>query len=433
MRYAQFLFFVLLNLSAQFGLITPAIAAENTSLAGIRLDEATALALQANPDIAVALSGREVEGGQALQAAKRPNPTLSAQVEDLRSRYRNSTLLISQPLETAGKRDKRIAAADANLAIADADIRIAQAEISAKVYAAFYEALAAQQAQSLATELLQIATTSKETTAKRVLAGKVSPVEETKAKVAEAGLKIELATANQQLAAAKKRLASLWGKGLASADTTAFTVVGELDKFNTLPELSELAAQLLNSPRVKKASLTITQKQALSEIEKSKQTPDVTLSLGARRNEELGGITQAIIGLSIPIPLFDKNQGNWQSAKARETQSLDEKTALENQLNTELADAYLRRQVQVEASNTYSQEILLGAQNAYEAARKGFEFGKFSFLEVLDAQRTLFQAKTQYIQTLALAHQAEADIQSILGLNSGYESVKNQASKRELP
>ena len=417
MRYTQFLFFVFLNLSAQFGLITPAIAAENTSLAVISLDEATALALQANPDIAIALSGREVESGQALQAATRPNPTLSAQVEDLRSRYRISTLLISQPLETAGKRDKRMAAADANLAIADADIRIAQAEISAKVYAAFYKVLAAQQAQALATELLQIATTSKATTAKRVLAGKVSPVEETKAKVAEAGLKIELATANQQLSSAKKRLTSLWSKGLDSAETIAFTVVGELDKFNILPALSDLAAQLPNSPRLKKASLAIVQKQALSEIEKSKQTPDVTLSLGARRNEELGGVTQAIIGLSIPIPLFDKNQGNWQSAKARETQSLDEKTALENQLNTELADAYLRRQVQVEAAGTYSQEILLGAQSAYEAARKGFEFGKFSFLEVLDAQRTLFQAKTQYIQTLALARLAEADIQTILGSN----------------
>ena len=93
--------------------------------------------------------------------------------------------------------------------------------------------------------------------------------------------------------------------------------------------------------------------------------------------------------------------------------------------------------MQVEASNTYSQEILLGAQSAYEAARKGFEFGKFSFLEVLDAQRTLFQAKTQYIQTLALAHQAEADIQSLLGLSSGdgpvNDPVKNEVNKKELP
>ena len=409
MSTTRFSFFVLFSLGAVLGLNNSAFASENISL-----DEATALALQANPQLAVAMRGREVETGQALQAGVRPNPTLSAEIEDLRSRYRNSTLLISQQLETAGKRDMRMAAAEANVAIADADIRIAQAETSAKVYAAFYQVLAAQQAQTLATELLQIASASKVTSAKRVMAGKVSPVEETKAKVAEAGAKIELAKANQQLAAAKKRLSSLWGKGLDSSES-AFTATGELENFKSIATLSDLMAQLPASPQLKKASLAITQKQAFSNIEKAKQTPDVTLSVGARRNEELGGITQAIIGVSVPIPLFDKNQGGLQSAKAREAQSQDEKIALQNQLATDLTDAYARRQTQVEASNMYKNDILQGAQSAYEAARKGFEFGKFSFLEVLDAQRTLFQAKTQYIQTLALARLAEADIQQILG------------------
>ena len=412
MRYNQFLLFVLLNLCAQIGIITPVFAVESISLA-----QATALALQANPTIAIAMRGREVESAQLLQAAARPNPILSGQVADLRSQNRIATIAISQQLETAGKRDKRMAAADAALSMADADIRITQAEISAKTYAAFYQVLAAQQAQILATELLQIATTSKEATAKRVLAGKVSPVEETKAKVAEAGLKIELASANQQLAAAKQRLASLWANGLQPNKHAGYVAVGDLDKLNNIPTLEDLMSQVADSPRLKKASLAITQKQALSAIEQSKQTPDVTLSLGAQRNEELGGITQAIIGLSIPIPLFDKNQGNLQSAKAREYQSIDEKSVLENQLKTDIADAYSRRQLQVEASNMYKNDILPGAQSAYDAARKGFEFGKFSFLEVLDAQRTLFQAKSQHLQTLALASLAEADMQNILGTN----------------
>ena len=407
MRTTKFVFLVLYSTLLSGKL---AIANEN-----ITLVQATALALQANLNIAVAMRGRDVESAQAIQAAARPNPTLSGQIEDLRSQNRIAMIAISQQLETAGKRDKRMAAADASLSMADADILIAQAEISANTYAAFYQVLAAQQAQTLATELLQISTTSKEATAKRVLAGKVSPVEETKAKVAEAGLKIDLANANQQLASAKQRLASLWAKGLQANNHADYTAVGELEKLSNLPPFDDLMAQLADSPRLKKAALAITQKQALSAIEQSKQTPDVTVSLGAQRNEELGGITQAIIGLSIPIPVFDKNQGNVQSAKAREFQSIDEKTALENQLKTELADAYSRKQLQVEASNMYQNDILLGAQSAYEAARKGFEFGKFSFLEVLDAQRTLFQAKTQYIQTLALAHLAEADMQKILG------------------
>ena len=441
MCYTRFLFFVLLNLSAQFGLITSAIAAENTrlsdtslasvSLTNISLNEATALALQANPDIAVAFSSREVESGQLLQAGARPNPTLSGQIQDLRSQNRITTFIISQQLETAGKRDKRMAVADATIAIADADIRIAQAETSAKVYGAFHQVLAAQQAQTLATELLQIATKSKDTTAKRVLAGKVSPVEETKAKIVEASLKVDLLNANQQLLATKRHLISLWGKSLASAETPIFTAVGELDKLNTLPALSVLAMELPNSPRFVKAGLLVNQKQALSAIEKSRQTPDVTVSLGAQRNQELDGLTQAIIGLSIPIPLFDKNQGNFQSAKAREVQSQYEKNALENQLQTELAIAYARWQSQIEAIATYRQDILPGAQSAYEAARKGFEFGKFSFLEVLDAQRTLFQTKTQFIQTQALVHQAEADIQSILGVTSTYQPLANDVSKKE--
>ena len=418
------LFFILpvflVLISLVLSLSTVAVAADSV----ITLDEAVRFALQANPEIMVVQHARSAESAAILQAAARPNPTLSAQVEDLRSQYRNSTILLSQPLETAGKRDMRMAAADANLAIADADILIAQAEVNAKVYSAFYQVLAAQQAQNLAQELLKISTQSKEATVKRVLAGKVSPVEETRAKVAEAGLKMELAMASQQLISSRKRLASLWGN--IRSDNATFTATGELDNFNEIATLDDLIKQLQFSPKLHKATLAITQKQALRDIEKAKQTPDVTLSLGAKRNEELGGITQAVIGLSVPIPVFDRNQGNLQGAQARQLQAESEKIALENQLTKELNDAYGRRKLQIEAAHTYSADILPGAQSAYEAARKGFEFGKFSFLEVLDAQRTFFQAKTQHIQTLISAHEAQADIQNILAITNTNKSASFQ-------
>ena len=418
MRITQFLLVLKLNILATLTFLMLAhqnLAFAENSNTQITLQQATKMALQANPTVVIFLRKRDIESGQTVQAAARPNPTLSGQIEDLRSQNRIATIAISQQLETASKRDKRIANADINAAIADIDVEIAQADITAKVYAAFYQVLAAQQAQALALELLSISTQSKETTAKRVLAGKISPVETTKAKVAEAGLKIDLANANQQLATAKQQLASLWAKGLQVQEQSDYFAVGELEKISSLPSLSDLIAQLPESPRLKKAALAVSQKQSLVAIEQSKQTPDLTLSLGARRNEELGGITQAIIGLLIPIPIFDQNQGNLQSAQSRELQSADEKIVLENQSKTDLTNIYSKRQLQIEAADMYIQDILPGAQSAYEAARKGFEFGKFSFLEVLDAQRTLFQAKTQYIQTLALAHQATADIYALLG------------------
>ena len=64
---------------------------------------------------------------------------------------------------------------------------------------------------------------------------------------------------------------------------------------------------------------------------------------------------------------------------------------------------------------TLRQDLLPGAQAAYDAASKGFELGKFGFLDVLDAQRTLFQARSQYLRAIAETHRAAADIDRLLG------------------
>jgi cobalt-zinc-cadmium efflux system outer membrane protein len=152
----------------------------------------------------------------------------------------------------------------------------------------------------------------------------------------------------------------------------------------------------------------------LVEIEKTKATPDVAVTVGTKYSEELDQ-NQAILGLSVPIPLFDRNQGNIQEAMSRTDKARAELEALRIQLETALARAYERLQAAREAAASYEGEILPGAQSAFEAINKGFEFGKFNFHEVLDAQRALVQAKMQHIDALLEAHQAYAEIERILG------------------
>ena len=89
--------------------------------------------------------------------------------------------------------------------------------------------------------------------------------------------------------------------------------------------------------------------------------------------------------------------------------------ALRSQLEAFLATQYERLNAARQTSQSLRNEILPGAQSAFDAANKGFSAGKFSFLDVLDAQRTLFQAKSQYIQALIDAHQSVAEIERILG------------------
>jgi cobalt-zinc-cadmium efflux system outer membrane protein len=175
-----------------------------------------------------------------------------------------------------------------------------------------------------------------------------------------------------------------------------------------------LLALLENAPAIEIANLEVCARGGSTKLARSQSTPNITISAGIVNNQELG-LNQAILGLSVPIPLFDRNQGNVQEAVSLQYKAQDELIALKTQLATKLAGEHERLSVARLSAISLREEILPGAQNAFEAANKGFNAGKFNFLDVLDAQRTLFQAKSQYIQVLLDAHQAIAEIESILG------------------
>lgn len=391
--------------------MTVATAAEiKEAVTKLALEDALNLALNANPEIAVALREREAIEGIKTQAAVRPNPSISTLMQNTRSATRETALQINQEFELGNKRDARIEAAETLYSKAEAELGNKRSEIHANVIVAFYGVLAAQERLNLAKSSLEIANLALDAASKRVKAGKSSPVEETKSKIAESAAKIELGQATSQLNSSRKLLTALWGNSLPVFDHADgdVTVVPETGALN------ELSAMLENAPAVKLAKLEINTREAVTKIERSKSTPNVTISAGIVNNQDLG-LNQALIGLSVPIPVFDRNQGNLQEAISRKYKAEDELIALKNQLGVNLAGQHERLNAARQASESLRTEILPSAQSAFYAANKGFTAGKFNFLDVLDAQRTLVQAKSQYIQALLEAHQAVAEIERILG------------------
>ena len=386
--------------------LTPAVEPSSN----ITLTDALNLALNANPEIAVALRERAAIEGARLQAATRPNPTVSALLEDTRNATRQTTILLEQPIELGDKRAMRMLAADARYDAASVSLEVKKSEVQANITVAFYEVLAAQERLRLAQSSMDVAKQAREAVSKRVQSGKISPVEETKSRVAEASVKIEANRASSNLINTRKRLSGLWGNPL-----PRFLVAeGQVDQIPEAIPLDNLTAMLEGSPNMQRAKLEISTRQALANIENSKRTPDLTVSVGAKRNEELG-LNQAVFGVSIPIPVFDRNQGNLKEALSRTEKARDELIALRVQQETLLAEAYERLVSSRQSVETLKTDILPGAQSAFDAATKGFEFGKFGFLDVLDSQRTLVQAKFQYVDALLEAHLAMSDIERILG------------------
>jgi cobalt-zinc-cadmium efflux system outer membrane protein len=243
-----------------------------------------------------------------------------------------------------------------------------------------------------------------------VAAGKVSPVEETKARVAEAGIRVELAQAAGEERNALTRLYALLGR------TTGMTLLleGEAESLPAVPDIAALQSLVASSPAVVVAKVEVDRRIALTEVEQSKRVPDVTVSAGMQRSNETQR-NMLLLGVSVPLQLFDRNQGNLLEALKLEDKARDELQATTVRLHSEVTQAHDRLATITTEVQALRGDVLPGSKSAYDAATVGFENGKFNFLEVLDAQRTYFTAKSQYLKALAEAHRAAAEIDRLLG------------------
>jgi cobalt-zinc-cadmium efflux system outer membrane protein len=378
--------------------------------APLTLATAIERAFRSNPGLQAAGRDLDIAAAQRLQAGSAPNPELSYLAEGLKKDARTTTVQVNQAIELGGKRGARLALAERERELASADLASYRSALRADVVTAFFDVLTAQERLLLAQATQELSQKVTGAAARRVTAGKISPVEETRARVAEASTKIELGQAANDLALAKRRLAATWG----SSEPFAGAVEPPATPPGVNKTTGELLAQLPAAPLIARARREIERQKAMADVERSRQFPDLTVSLGSKRDDQFGQ-RQTVVGLALPFPLFDRNQGNLLGALRRTDKARDELQAVESKLSVDLAQASLRLNAAATELAILRDEILPGALSAYEAGTKGFEAGKFSFLDVLDAQRTLFQAKTQYVRALGESHRAAADIERIIG------------------
>lgn len=382
----------------------------SSAQAPLTLEQALEQATSRSPLIAAAIKDVEAAQGASRQAGLWRNPELSATVEDPRRDTRTTTVTLDIPLELGGKRAARLSLAARAQGLAAAELSRARAEVRADAIQAFFAALVAQERVQLVQNSADLAGRAAEAVAKRVVAGKVSPVEATRAQVDRANAQLELAEARAELQTARFALATVLGDATPSFET----VQGDVSTLPRRPALSELVAQLDAAPALLSGRLEAERRRAVADVERSKAVPDLTLNVGTKR-DAAAGRTQAIVGFSLPLPLFDRNQGAVLEATRQAEKADDEWQAARLRLLAALQDASNRLTVAGTSLATLQDTVLPSAQQAYESAGKGFDAGKFGFLEVIDAQRALLQARARYLATLAAAYQAAAAIDRITG------------------
>ncbi|MHC5347506.1 TolC family protein [Metapseudomonas furukawaii] len=381
-----------------------------TDVRGMSIGSAIESALANNPDMAAAEWDASIAQGERQQAGLIPNPEISWEAEDTRSDTRTTTVQITQPIELGGKRGARIQLAERGQDVVAVDLQRKRNALRAGVIQAFYGALRAQARLDLAEESLSVAERGKAAVDGRIRAGKSSPVEGTRAQVQLSEVRLEVNRANMALSNAYQQLDAIIG----SSSSSEAKIQGDTAHLPRIPTASALQRLLPETAEMRLTAIQITQQEASLGLEKAQRIPDLNISIGSQYSEEDRERVN-VVGFSMPIPLFNRNQGNVLAAARRADQARDLRNATELRLRTETQQALEQWSTAAKEVESFEGSILPAAQSAVDSATRGFEMGKFSFLDVLDAQRALIAARTQYIQSIAEATDAWVRIERIFG------------------
>jgi len=383
---------------------------------GLTLADAVALALARNPDLAAAAWNVQAGGARVTQAGLFPNPQAGLTVEDfagtgVRSgvRQTETTLRLGQLIELGGKRSARMNEAARARDLTAWDYEQLRLDVVADTTRAFISVLGAQERVALADQTVQLGEQVVTSVGRLVNAGREPSAEATRAEVALAATRIDRAQAQRDLDTARQGLAALWG-----AAAEFGRAEGRLHEPDVLPLLDDLGRLLSRNPDLTRWATELAQRQAALELAEANAVPNVTIEGGYRRFEDSSD-SALVFGTTVPLPLLNRNQGaiaeaRHQLAAAKETQRAAEvraRTAL-TQTYAELATAY--REV-----TALRQTILPAATRAFESINSGYLEGRYRYLDVLDAQRTLIANRERLVRALTDHRQALARIERLTG------------------
>jgi outer membrane protein, heavy metal efflux system len=384
----------------------------------LSLRDVLRLTLLRNPELSAFTFELRAAEARTLQAGVLPNPALSAELENIGgtgsttkgARAAEATLQLSQLIELGGKRAKRLRLAGLERELTGWDYEVKRLDVLTEAKKAFVDVAATAERLAFTTDLLRLAEQVQRTVSARVHAGKVSPIEETRTRVTVSTARLQVQQARTVYEATKKRLAASWG-----STTPLFEgVSGSLDTTTPIPSLEALAVQVQKNPDIARWVAEMEARRAQVEVARSKAVPDLTVSGGVRYlNEVKEGAF--VLGFSLPLPLFDHNQGGIGEAYARLSKAELERRAAEVRVSTALSDTYQNLVSATNEVSTLQNDVLPAAQEVFQATQEGYRLGKFGLLDVLDAQRTFFETRGRYLEALAAYHKAVADLERLSG------------------
>lgn len=397
-------------------LITNILLLMTASITGqFTADDAATLAAANHPALEAAGYAVEEAKGEALQAGLPPNPELDVGVEGWKSgddEGGHELLVgISQTLPISGTRNMARKAGMIGAAAASADTEALRLEIAGAARNLFHETLAAQERQRILSEIFTDADALASLTQIRFEQGDIAEVDLMRAVAERNRYLAEKENADKLLKGLRSQLAELCG--IPDVELPE-CVGGSMLEASMLPSPAELKDALLAHPRGKARKMREAQAAAALQAVRRNAIVEPTLRIGMRRDDASKDNTLDV-GISIPLPLFDRNQGAEAAARARE-----QRIRAENESDLrELVRTCLALRTEAEAAiaeaETTRSNVIPQLTAAYTAVEKALELGGVTVFETLAAKRDVAEAQLTLIESERKAHIALITLNTLLG------------------
>lgn len=378
---------------------TVAIPRDGTMPANLTLPQALAEAEASSPVIQAALARASAAQAHVRQAGFRINPELSVEVENFAgtgdysgARGLETTVAVNQRLDVGGRRRARVSVARAELAAEELRLSVARADLGQQVREQFARAITARDRLRIGEENAARANELARIAGQLVDAGREPPLRAIRARSAAAQAQAELEAARADEAASRRTLGALFG-----SITPPDSVTGSMIDLEGRPIDPEQSLDV----RLADLELAVAEAEVGQQVAQRRLDPAV--GVGVRQFRGSGDMA-LVAGVSMPIPVFDRNQGNIAAARANVT-SFQARRA-----NT-LATVTIRARNAIAAVEAAQARVraLEGAAvpEAFEAlrlAQLSYREGRTALIELLDAQNAYRSAELALIDArLALA------------------------------
>jgi len=382
------------------------VMAATSSTDRLTLEQALEMADELQPEIAQAKAMVEAVEGRAAQAGAFPNPEAIVGAQqipfgDNTPNVEEYVAGIAQTIPLSRRLSKARQAEMLDREVRARGLVVKRRDIHRRVHSAFATALYQEKACHAQTQILESNEQAVAITKARIEEGDALREDLARVEVELARAKVEVQNAESLHQQSLVVLASAIG----DAGLSLKSLAGTLDATFEIPTLTALAANLPNQPETAQAEADIIARNARVDLAKAERVPDVRVELLYHRLE---GIDQNTfdVGLSIPLPLFNRNEGRIHEARAEVGAAKARARMTQNELTERLRESYLKLAAALANSRTFDNIIFSRAETVLRTAEARYAAGDVSLAEILPIRRDWAAVQLSYLESLRDVMQA---------------------------